>query len=394
MNRILVISELYWPEKGGAELATHLILKILRKKSAITVLTGTKSPCCLEGVRYICCSLLNVSNKLQLWKNLYVLMASDWFKRLLDQSDTVYIPRYSYPIIHMAKQNGKKVIIHLHNYQLITYCSLVLDSQYQPSFLGELQHSTRYEILENGSPRKALLSSLMSPSNRLVVNWSAEADAIICVSKKQKDIIASTMPDIGHKLQVIHNPLPHTPLVKKRLSESSRFAYIGGDSYAKGFYFFLSASQRFLTRNAQASFMLAGHISTSNMLLISTTKGTYDLLGHINHKDVLQLYASCKALFFPSITEEPLPYAVLESMLSGTLPVVSQVGGIPEIVQGTKAEALMFLPGDVDGSVEKLEDVLSLSEESLQEIGEDLRSNILQRFDQDDVNREFLHVFS
>ena len=42
MSRILVISERYWPDGSGGELATHLILDILRKRFDVTVVTGYK----------------------------------------------------------------------------------------------------------------------------------------------------------------------------------------------------------------------------------------------------------------------------------------------------------------------------------------------------------------
>jgi hypothetical protein len=41
-DTILVITECYWREGGGGELATHLILDILRKRFDVTVVTGYK----------------------------------------------------------------------------------------------------------------------------------------------------------------------------------------------------------------------------------------------------------------------------------------------------------------------------------------------------------------
>jgi glycosyltransferase involved in cell wall biosynthesis len=117
-------------------------------------------------------------------------------------------------------------------------------------------------------------------------------------------------------------------------------------------------------------------------------------MGHVKHEDVFKQYSEIGALFFPSLSEEPLPYAVIEAMLSGTLPVVSKVGGVPEIVQGTFAEKIMFTPADTAGSVDSLEAVLSLPEEDLVDIGVSLRENILQKFDSDTVRDELFAVFS
>jgi len=43
-DKLLVVTERYWPEGGGGELATHLILNMLRKCFEIIVVTGSKNP--------------------------------------------------------------------------------------------------------------------------------------------------------------------------------------------------------------------------------------------------------------------------------------------------------------------------------------------------------------
>jgi glycosyltransferase involved in cell wall biosynthesis len=62
-------------------------------------------------------------------------------------------------------------------------------------------------------------------------------------------------------------------------------------------------------------------------------------------------------------------------MLTGTLPIASKVGGVPEIVQETYAEHLLFTPGDVNEMVDKMELVASLSKEQLIDIRFKLRES-------------------
>jgi len=52
-STILVITERCWPYGGGAELATHIILDILRKRFNVIVFTGAQKCRELEGVEYI-----------------------------------------------------------------------------------------------------------------------------------------------------------------------------------------------------------------------------------------------------------------------------------------------------------------------------------------------------
>jgi glycosyltransferase involved in cell wall biosynthesis len=391
LKKLLVLSELYWPERGGAELATHLILKILRKKFDVTVVTGTACPERLSSVNYFYSKLLDAPNKVQLWRNLGVLSNTPWFVSLVRNSDVVYIPRCSYPVIPLAKRFNKRVIVHVHNYQLITYCSLVLNGDCNPGFIGELRHSAQFEVLENRSSAKAFLSSFMSPLNKFVKYWNLEADKIICVSNRQREIIGAALPELSSKLTVIRNPLSEVPLIGNK-PQAPLLMYLGGDSYIKGFNVFLQASKNIISRNADLNFLLLGRYTRDSKSLIGTHKEYWNL-GYVSKKDVWNLYSKSRALFFPSITEEPLPYAVVESMLCGTIPIGSMVGGVPEIVKGTQAERMMFPPGDVESSVQRIEEVLSLSKETLIDIGVDLRKNILQKFDPEKIAEQLLEVF-
>jgi hypothetical protein len=116
MPSILVVTERYWPDGGGGELATHLIINILRKKFNMVVVTGTRSTSKASGVEYIYEPLLSKREKPMLWMNTLRLINNQRFQKLLDESDIVYIPRFAFPIVPFAKKLGKKVVVHLHGY--------------------------------------------------------------------------------------------------------------------------------------------------------------------------------------------------------------------------------------------------------------------------------------
>jgi len=203
-------------------------------------------------------------------------------------------------------------------------------------------------------------------------------------------------PELAEKLKVVYNPLPNTPLVEKSLSNST-FLYLGGDSYVKGFPIFLRASQEVLKRNLNVKFLLAGDFDVNRLIiekLNRSFKRAYNLLGYLKHEEVSKLYSISNALLFPSICEEPLPYAVLEAMLTGTIPIASEVGGVPEIVGGTLAERFMFEPGDVDGLIDRMEAVFAMSNSEVVNVGLKLREAVLRRFSIEDAKKRLLEVFS
>ena len=78
----------------------------------------------------------------------------------------------------------------------------------------------------------------------------------------------------------------------------------------------------------------------------------------------------------------------------GTLPIASRVGGIPEIVKGTYAEDMLFEAGNVEELVERMESVLAMSREQIEDVGLSLREAMLKRFDPERIKRDLMRVFS
>jgi glycosyltransferase involved in cell wall biosynthesis len=66
------------------------------------------------------------------------------------------------------------------------------------------------------------------------------------------------------------------------------------------------------------------------------------------------------ALLFLSICEEPLPYTVMEAILTQTIPISSKVGGVPEIIVSDKLREFMFEPGSSKILYERIAELSSL----------------------------------
>ncbi|MEM2486910.1 MAG: glycosyltransferase family 4 protein [Candidatus Bathyarchaeia archaeon] len=392
MSHLLIVSEQWWPDGSGGVLASHLIARLLQDAGfRLTVVHGTEEPVRLNGVRYAYSSLLSVRDKHRLWLNCSILARKHWFRKLISRSNVVYIPRYCYPLIPIAKRLGRRVVVHLHDYQPVSYNSIVFSEQARSGV-----NVVNFEVLEHGSIARALFAGFTSPMNRLCRVWLKDADAVICVSMRQAELIGELAPELTEKLKVVYNPLPNIPLVEKNLGDST-FLYLGGDSYVKGFPIFLRASQEILKRNLNVKFLLAGGFKDVNRLIIEelnrSFKRAYSLLGYLKHEEVSKLYSISYALLFPSTCEEPLPYAVLEAMLSGTIPIASKVGGVHEIVRGTRAEGFLFTPGDAGEIVDRVEAILSMHKEQLIDLGVELRESVLKRFDNERIKQQLLVLF-
>jgi hypothetical protein len=128
--RILLFSKLFWPEGGGGELATYLIAKsILSKHFDVTIVSGTgkPEPGVLKVARYVHWSALESMFKPVEW---FKLVANTRHIRgLVEGADVVYITSHTLiPLAIIAKtlKPDVRVVLHAHNYQPLTFTSVVL----------------------------------------------------------------------------------------------------------------------------------------------------------------------------------------------------------------------------------------------------------------------------
>jgi glycosyltransferase involved in cell wall biosynthesis len=393
MTSILIISGQFWPEGGGGALATYLIAKLLSACDdfKITIVTGTNKPAKIGNINFIIDEGFRIRYKPLRWFYFLHPLVWKYYKNLVKRHDVIYIP-YGYELIPVAKELDKKVIVHVHDYQPVTYSTVILnDLQY--GFKAELV----FGLLEYGDYKPAIVGSLLAPTSMLYKSLISEVDIVICASQRQAEIIVNRARELAHKIRVIYNPLPETPPIEQKFMNIT-FTYAGGGSYIKGFHTFIRAAVNVVKQRNCASFLLAGEFRHEYKLLVrrlnDTYKGIFRLLGRLQHEEMLKLYSQSYAVLVPSICEEVFPYVVLESMLMGTLPVASRVGGIPEIVGGTYAERLTFTPGHSEEMADRMEIVLSLSQNQLADIGSTLRESVVKRFNNEVIKKQLLEVFS
>jgi len=385
-NRILVVSEIFWPEGGGAELATYLILGILRKAGCkITVVTGTRKPALIDGVKYYYTGLLGHWNRVKRSLNTWLLTRESWFLNLLREHDILYLPLMAYPTIPLAKKLGLRVIVHLHNYVPVRYHGVKY--YFEPDRLNtleELKWGIFHELHANESLFRALALPISYKAYRISRRLLEQADNIICVSKRQAQIISELAPELRGRITVIYNPPPKAPNIEKRPSEKPTFLYSGGGSIVKGFPIILNVLKELgkSSRRMEARFVFTNTYTEQQIMELQNLRKKYGLnievLGRISYENILKLHSESWTLLFPSIWEEPLPYSVVESMLLGTIPIASRVGGILEILENTGFSRFSFEPGNLSSFIEAITTVAYMDSTELLEIGRDLRKHILK----------------
>jgi len=395
---ILVITERCWPYGGGAELATHLILDILRRRFNVIVFTGAQKCRKLKGVEHIYEPLLSNPSRPVLWFNVLRLIQTQRFRKVLYQSDFVYIPRFAYPVIPYAKKIGKSVAVHLHDYVPISNAMSVL-APYE-------QHKHKVVLDDIFMLCKTKVSYCIGATilwwlPKLTRKWILQADKIICVSRRQAEIIADQAPELRDKIEVVYNPLPPEIInaePRKELNNTPTLLYVGGDSYVKGFHMLLKAVKELGKQEVKARIILAGEYSNDNLKTLNELRSRYrglevSVLGRVSHDEILKLHENAWGLVFPSIVEEPLPFAVVEAMALGTIPIASSVGGIPEIIGDCPVKKFLFKPGSIDDHIEKLKIFTLQSKESILGLAMECKNRIVEIFNKENIKRKIVEVF-
>jgi glycosyltransferase involved in cell wall biosynthesis len=399
VSSVLVVTERCWPDGSGGELATHLILDILRKEFDVTVVTGTRNPSRLPGVGYIYEPLLSKREKPILWLNTLRFAHIQRFQKLLRESDVAYIPRFAFPIIPYAKKLGKKVVVHLHDYIPISYTATVL-APYEEHKHRITLDDTMLECMK--SLRHCVGVSLLWWLPKLVRKWVLQADKIICVSRRQSEIVAEQAPELRDKIKVVYNPLPPEIIraeSRKELDDIPTFLYVGGDSYVKGFHILLKAMKELGRQGIKARFILTNKYSRKSIKILNTLNSKYenlriDVVGRVEYHELIKLHEKAWALIFPSIWEEPLPYAVVEAMTLGTIPIAPKVGGVSELLDDTMLESFMFAPQNSSELIEIIKKLSTFGSNEVLSLSHKLRNIALKKFDTNNISRKIAQIFS
>jgi glycosyltransferase involved in cell wall biosynthesis len=393
-----LLSELFWPEGGGAELATHLITDILSRVFEVTVVTGSRNPAVLPGVRYVYEPLLARREKAFLWLNIYRLTRTERFKKLVRGADIVYIPRLAFPAIPYVKEMGKTVVVHLHDYIPLSYSAAIL-----APYKDHKHRITRDDtILECRKGVKYCLGAgLLWWLPRLARKWISQADRIICVSRRQAKIITDRVPELRDKIEVVYNPLP--PEItnvepRKELDDTPTFLYVGGDSYVKGFYILLKAIKGLSKQGVKAQVILAGRYSSENLRLLNALRNRHQgleicVIGRVSHEEIIKLHKKSWALITPSINEETFSYAAVEASMLGTIPIASNVGAIPELLGDTIASRYFFPPSDYVKLAQKIVEVSQLSTNNVVLLGETIKREIFKKLNPNAIEEKVIEAF-
>jgi glycosyltransferase involved in cell wall biosynthesis len=392
---------LFYPYGSGAELATYLYAELLSQSGFnVTVITNSFSEKTTTSVnKNLVVYRLplfrgNISNKYSILMRLDILLSS-FLRRLIKWSDLVYVPRFWYSAIPLAKACKKPVIAHLHDY--VPVCPL--SNNYDVSkakvcnsnpFYCNPKCICTFEKMQNRDRGESMLSiGFNCIFGRNYYKLIRLSDAVICVSKSQRDMIVEKDQSLRDRVSVVYNPLPESKHIGV---EGDDFGYYGGPSFLKGFHTLYEAIVRVNSDHQRRVRIHATKFLNSNKVLVkSLSKWGFVVHGKLGTDEYAKIYSMVRSVIVPSVWPEPWPYVVVEAIIQGRYLIASDVGGIPEQIQGCKGVSLCQA-----GNCQELADTISfvrdLDRDDLVELGQQNREIFCRKYNNSDTVKRLIRV--
>ena len=287
-----------------------------------------------------------------------------------------------------ATRDGPYDIIHAHDWHSAFAAKSLKHALKIP--LVFTVHSTEY------GRNRGIHSDLQRYIHEIEWMGTYEAWRVICCSKYMSSELRRIFSLPEDKIDVIPNGVdpPHLPEQELINEIRSRYAgsgerlvfYVGRLVYEKGVHVLLSSIPKVLEEAKNTRFVIAGDGYYAGVLREKADNlGIGDhvsFVGRISDRERDALYAIADAAVFPSLYE-PFGIVALEGMARGVPVVVSDTGGLGEVVRHEET-GLKVYSGDADSLAWGIK--RALLDESLQE---KLRRNgpveVRERFSWDQV---------
>lgn len=258
--------------------------------------------------------------------------------------------------VKLINEWGHVDIIHAHDW-LVAFCASALKNIYQLPLVSTI-HATEYGR-NNGlhTDMQRYISS---------VEWWLTYESwkvIVCSQSMQEEInyIFQTPQD---KIRVINNGIDLREIKVSQTIPRTKYAspdenivlFVGRLVPEKGVQVLIEGISKALAFNPKFKLLIAGKGPYENCLKdlvrMKGLENKVNFLGFISdeERDILYRYADC--IVFPSLYE-PFGIVALEGMVSGNPVVVSDTGGLKEIVEH-EVNGLKCIPGDPDSLKEQI----------------------------------------
>lgn len=353
MIKIGFVSEYFPPfTPGGAEWSTYYLAKDLSKRKDIKIIVLTPNYGAdkyeqdqqLEIIRFpFYRKIKKINDKLSEFEHsnpIWVFWQTWNILKNFKNSDLDLIHvqgKYSLVATYLANLVlRKKLFATIRDYQVICnygFCIYNKDKSCSLSeyFLNDLPYYWKNYVEKKDLP--AFICNfgfaLWGRFNCLVIRFFAKKYNVVVLSKKQGAIFKANG---FKKIEVINNSIQFPEELTKNVRKD-RILFAGRLTPGKGINLLMEMLPIFFEKYPKYTFIFAGNGQLKDKLLALSDKyRQIKVLGSVTHADLLKLYSESKLTIVPSIWQEPFGRIALESLSRGTPTIVTNRGGLPEII--------------------------------------------------------------
>lgn len=233
-------------------------------------------------------------------------------------------------ILYMANKKKIPVVLTMHNYRLVcanamllrnnTVCELCL-SKTLPF------EAIKYKCYRNSSAETALVVGITG-LYKLNHAWRNKVDTYIALTEFSKNKILNSSTGINpEQIKVVPNFVHDMGYAA--FPRENFFLFVGRLSKEKGLHIAIEAF-----KNLPHQQLLVVGDGPEKDYLQQQAAGSPNIFfaGGMKKSEVIDTMKRCKALIFPSIWYEGLPFTIIEAFSTGTPVIASRLGSMTEII--------------------------------------------------------------
>jgi glycosyltransferase involved in cell wall biosynthesis len=340
--RILFIHNRYQQE-GGEDVALDLEVRLLEQKGHVvtTLLFDNEG---MDGF------LKKVERGMQA---LYNRRSARIVERIIREfgPDLVHVHNIFFTaspsVIRVAAKHKLPVVLTLHNYRLICANALLLRDNKVCSLCVQKVFpldGIRYKCYRGSAVETGLVTAVTG-LHKVLRTWQKKVDAYITLTGFARSRFqASSMAAVQDRLRLLPNfifdPGTGGPMGERK----DFFLFVGRLSREKGAHTLVEA----FAGLPESKLVIIGD-GPERERMEETCRSYPNIVfaGRKTRAEVLQAMKECKALLFPSIWYEGLPFTIIEAFAAGTPVFASAIGAMQELIRDGY-NGFHFPPGDAE----------------------------------------------
>lgn len=352
--KIVFVIEYFFPfNKGGSEWSTYYLARDLIKKGhKVTIITpnyGGKKEEVLDGIKIIRTPFYKklktfntIPGNFFFTNPLFIIWNTIVFYFYLQREKSAIINihgKYSVPPVRLANIFLRlPLTATIRDYIVICNYGICLMNGNKSCNIKDyfkkdfsIYYSLYVANKNNMNYFKNIIFSIWGRFSTNVLKYSLKAVNLTLLSTTQEKIFNTN----GFKnTQQIYNSLSFSPKFNKTIKQDI-FVYAGRLTPGKGVGVLINALPDILKTYPKYKFVFVGDgILKTKLQKIARKNTNIKILGNVDHKEILKLFAKAKICLAPAIWPEPFGRVILESISCGTPVIVGERAGIAKIIDG------------------------------------------------------------